>query len=131
MWRQFTVRKNHVMLPFGKLRLTARAAFGLDLDDHGGFQQGLTMPEVPGLGARFALGASAGWPLLIGRIGRGGTIRVTGALLQVGFERCDPRPQRVDPCFQVLDDLQQLQDQVAHDEGDLCPTGGLSQRPCW
>jgi hypothetical protein len=27
--------------------------------------------------------------------------------------------------LQLLDDYQQLQDQVAHDEGGLCPTGGL------
>jgi hypothetical protein len=56
----------------GELRLPTSAGRGPDFDDLCGRQQRLLMAAVPWLGAGFALGASAGWPLLIRRIGRGG-----------------------------------------------------------
>jgi hypothetical protein len=95
------------------------------------------MAAVPWFGVGFALGASAGWPLLIRRIGRGGTIGFAGTLLPAGFKLGDPRLQRLDPGFQwldgrvLLDDLHQLQDHLAQDEGGLCLTGGIQWKPCW
>jgi hypothetical protein len=121
-----------------ELRLPTSAGLRLDLDDLGGCQQRLLMAAVPWFGVGFALGASAGWPLLIRRIGRGGTIGIAGTLLHAGFKLGDPRLQRLDPGFQwldgrvlLLDDLHQLQDHLAQDEGGLCPTGGIQWKPCW
>ena len=57
-------------------------------------------------------------------IGRGGTIGVAGVLGQASFERGDPR------CL-LLDDREQLDDHLAHDERGLFPTGGIQRKPCW
>jgi hypothetical protein len=94
------------------------------------------MAAVSQVGAGFALDASAGWPLLIRRIGRGGTIGIEGALLHAGFKLSDPRLQRLDPGFQwldgrvlLLDDLHQLQDHLAHDEGVCSQLAASSGSP--
>jgi hypothetical protein len=45
-------------------------------------------------------------------------------LRQPSFERGDPR-------FLLLDDGEQLNDRLAHDERGLFPTGGIQWKPCW
>jgi hypothetical protein len=44
-------------------------------------------------------------------------------LRQLSFERGDPR-------FLFLDDGEQLDDCLAHDERGLFPTGGIQGKPC-
>jgi hypothetical protein len=72
-----------------------------------------------------------GCPFLIRRIGGGGTIGIAGTLLQAGFEFGDLRLQRLAPGFQLLDDLKQLQDQLAHDRRGLLPLGSVKRQSCW
>ena len=77
-------------------------------------------PPAPG-NAQGALPARAGGRLLMWRIGGGGTIGMAGALLQANIERGDPHGL-------LLDDGEQLDDQAAHDEQGLSPTGGIERK---
>jgi hypothetical protein len=43
---------------------------------------------------------------------------------QPSFERGDPR-------FLLLDDGEQLDDRLAHDERGLFPTGDIDRKTCW
>jgi hypothetical protein len=43
---------------------------------------------------------------------------------QPSFERGNPRGL-------LLDDGEQLDDQLAHDERGLFPTGAVKRKPCW
>jgi hypothetical protein len=114
-----------------KLPLPTGTALRLDFNDLCRGQQRLLMAAVPRLGAGFALRASTGGSLFIRRIGRRGAIGIVGALPQAGLQLRDPRLQRLEPGFQLLDDLQQLPEQVVHDERGLCPAGGIQREPCW
>jgi hypothetical protein len=51
-------------------------------------------------------------------------IRVAGVLGQAPFERGHPRSL-------LLDDGDQLDDQLAHHEPCLFPTGCIQRKPCW
>jgi hypothetical protein len=53
------------------------------------------------------------------------------ALLPVGFKLGVPRLQRLNPGCQLLDDLKQLQDQLAHERRGLLPLGHLKRQSCW
>jgi len=95
------------------------------------------MATLSWVGARFALGASAGGPLLMRRIARRATIGIVGALRQAALQVGDPGLQRLDPDFQLpdghlqlLDDLQQLQDQLAHDEWGRLPPERIKRSSC-
>jgi hypothetical protein len=107
-----------------KLPLPTWTGLGRDLDDLRGDQERLTMPGVPSLGTGLSLLTRAGSPLLIRRIRRGRTAGVAGVLGEVSFEYGDPP-------FLLLDDREQMDDHVAHDERGLCPTGGIQLKPCW
>jgi hypothetical protein len=50
-------------------------------------------------------------------------IGVAGALGHAHFERSDPR-------LLLLDDLEQLDDHLAHHERGLFPTGGIQRKTC-
>jgi hypothetical protein len=82
------------------------------------------MPRMPWLGTRSPSRASAGDPLRIRWIGRGGSIGVVGVLGHARFERGDARPL-------LLDDREQMDDPLAHDERGLLPTGGIKRYPYW
>jgi hypothetical protein len=82
------------------------------------------MPKVPWLGARFPLRARVVCSLNKRRIGRGGTIGVARGLGHARFERGDLRGL-------LLDDSEQINDQLAHHEWDLFPTGAVNRNPCW
>jgi hypothetical protein len=82
------------------------------------------MSGVPSLGTGSSVLASAGGPLLIRRISRGRTVGVAGVLGEARFE-CG------DPPFLLLDDREQMDDHLAHDERRLFPTGGIQRKPCW
>jgi hypothetical protein len=49
---------------------------------------------------------------------------MAGVLGQPSFEGGDPLGL-------LLDDREQLDDQVAHEEWGLLPTGGIQRKPCW
>jgi hypothetical protein len=99
----------------GKLPLPTRTGLRLDRNDLRGDQEHLAMSRMPRLGARLPLGTSAVRPFRIQRTGGGGTIGVSGVLGYASFERGNPR-------FQLLDDGEQVDDQLAHDERCLFPT---------
>lgn len=115
----------------GELRLSTGTALRFDLDDLCGGQQGLAMPRVPWPGARSALRARTGRLFLIGRIGGGRTIGIAGALLQAGLECREPRFKGLDLFGLLLDDHQQMDDQLPHDEGRLFPAGRIQRQPFW
>ena len=60
-------------------------------------------------------------PFLVWRIGGRRTIGIVGALLQAGFEVSNTRLQRLDPLCLLLDDGEELDDQLLHDEGSFAP----------
>jgi hypothetical protein len=107
----------------GKLPLPTRTSLRLDRDDLRGDQEHLAMPRMPRLGAQSALMAGAGWPFRIRRIRGGWTIGVAAVLRHVSFERGDPHGL-------LLDNGKQMDDQLAHDERCLSPTGGIQRKPC-
>src|SRR5262245_20968487 len=82
------------------------------------------MAGVPWLGPWVTLRTRAGGPLRIRWIREGGTIGVAGVLGWPSVERGDLRAR-------LLDDRTQPNDQLAHDQRGLFPTGGLERRPCW
>ena len=96
----------------------------MDLYNLRGRQQRLAMPRMSRLRS-WSPRRGRGRGLCHKRwIGSGRTIRVAGGLGQPSFERGDPRGL-------VLDDGEQLDDQLAHHEQCLCPTGGIRRKPCW
>ena len=84
----------------------------------------MTMPGVPSLGTGSSVLASAGGPLRIRRIRRGRTVGVAGVLGEASF-KCG------NLSFLLLDDREQLDNHLAHDERGLFPTGGIQWKPCW
>jgi hypothetical protein len=82
------------------------------------------MPGMPWLGTGAALRVRAGWPFRMRRIGRGGTIGVPGVLGHASVERGDP-------CFLLLDDGDEMDDHLAHDQRGLSLTGGIQRKPHW
>jgi hypothetical protein len=68
--------------------------------------------------------ARADWLSHIRWIGRGRAIGVLGVLGPAGFERNDL------DCL-LVDDGEQLDDQLTHDERGMVPTGGIQRKPCW
>ena len=105
---------NYVRPCVGTLGLPTGVSLGLDVGDLHRRHLRLAMP-------RAALPARAGGRLLMWRIGGGGTIGMAGALLQANIERGDPHGL-------LLDDGEQLDDQAAHDEQGLSPTGGIERK---
>jgi hypothetical protein len=109
---------NHLMCMVGrrrmKLPLPTWAGLGRDLDDLRGDQECLTMPGVPSLGTGLSVLARAAGPLLIRRIRRGRPVGVAGILGEASLE-CG------DPPFLLLDDREQMDNHVAHDERGCVP----------
>ena len=91
----------------------------------------MLMAGVPGLGTRFALGASTRGPFVVRRIGGGRTIGIVGTLLHASFQVGHARLQRLDPRGLLLDDGEELDDQVLHDEGRVLPGSRVQRKPFW
>jgi hypothetical protein len=106
----------------GKRPLPTGIGFGHDLKDLRGQQQGLAMPRMSRLRSWSPLRGRGRRLLHKRRIGRGETIGVAGILGHASFERGDPHGL-------LLDDGEQLDDYLAHDQGALFPTGGIQRKP--
>jgi hypothetical protein len=89
------------------------------------------MAGVPGLGARFAVGARPPGLFLIRRIRGGRTIGIMGTLLHAGFEVGHTRLQRLNSCGLLLDEGEELDDHVLHDEGRILPGDRVQPKPFW
>jgi hypothetical protein len=109
---------------FRKLGLPTSTGRGLDLDDLRRRQQDLAMPRMSRLRSWSPIRGRGNRLLRKRRIGRWGTIGVAGVLGYASFE-CS------DACFLLLDDREQMDDPLAHDERGLFPTGGIDRKTCW